>query len=415
MKQVMIIILLCTGLRSFGQQQPYWHNIPSGTTKKLLSISFGDTATGYIGGVDSLMLKTTDGGQTWHSLPLTGIAMPVGANDIVDVDFLSAMIGYITLTNHQFPYLLGRVYKTINGGSSWTLADAGNIAAYRTHFLYEGNGFVIGSAFFAGNVVSGLHADTLVNYHNFSLDATSFNLSVDFLNTQTGIVGGDRGQVYRTFNGGTSWDTIQTSSDTSIYALRYLNNSTILGATVGVLIISFDTGRTWQTEFNSLTFDYPIAKAIVLSAKDSFIAAGTSITTPHQGIIYWHDHMSNRRQLVDRPLFDAATSTDSIAYAVGDSGLIVTNRTAPIVGIQTPSLLEQQLNIYPNPTSGMCTTTLPVPHTIKVYDILGRLMLTKNKPALKQSLNLSVYTSGTYYLNIETGQGKINRKLVLQR
>jgi photosystem II stability/assembly factor-like uncharacterized protein len=415
MKYLIITLLLISGLQTFGQQDPYWHNVPSGTTKKLLSISFGDTATGYIGGADSLMLKTTDGGQTWHPLPLSGITMSVGVNDIVDVDFLSATVGYITLTNHQFPYLLGRVYKTINGGSSWTLVDAGTIAAYRTHFFSEGNGFVIGSAFFAGNVVSGLNADTLANYHNFSSDAIYFNLSVDFLNVQTGIVGGEHGQVYRTFNGGTTWDTMQTSSDTSIYALKFLNDSTILGATVGVLIISSDTGRTWQTEFNSLTFDYPVAKAIVLSAKDSFIAAGTSITTPGKGIIYWHDHEFNRRQLVDQPLFDAATCTDSITYAVGDSGLIVTNRTAPIVGIHTPSLLEQQLKIYPNPTTGICTTILPLTHTVKVYDISGRLILTKGKPALKQLLNLSAYTPGTYYLNIETGQGKVNRKLVLKR
>lgn len=415
MKHLIIACLLFSTLQGFGQEQPYWHNVPSGTTKKLLSISFGDAATGYIGGVDSLMLKTNDSGQTWNPVSLAGVSMSAGANDIVDVDFLSAMVGYITLTNYQFPYLLGSVYKTVNGGSSWTLADAGAIAAYRTHFFSEGNGFVIGSAFFAGNVVSGLNADTLASYHNFSFDATSFNLSVDFLNTQTGIIGGDRGQVYRTFDGGVSWDTIQaTGTDTSIYALRYLNDTTILGATVGVLIISFDRGLTWQTDFNSLTFDYPIAKAIVLSAKDSFVAAGTSITTPDKGIIYWHDHTSGRRELTDQPLSDVATCTDSITYAVGDSGLIVTNRNAPILGIHTPSLLEQ-LKIYPNPTTGTCTTALPVVHTLKVYDVSGKLILIRDKPALKQSLNLSAYTSGTYYLYIETGQGKINRILVLQR
>jgi hypothetical protein len=156
-------------------------------------------------------------------------------------------------------------------------------------------------------------------------------------------------------------------------------------------------------------------KAITFSAKDSFIAAGSGETVPENGLIYWNDHTANRRESVDHPLHSVAMNNDTVAYAVGDSGLIVTNSIAPIVGIHTPSLLEQQLKIYPNPTTGICTTALPVAHTVKVYDISGRLLKTKSKPALKQSLNLSGYTSGTYYLNIETGQGKINRKLVLQR
>ena len=416
MKTFLTLFAMLVATTLTAQQQPYWNMVPSGTTKKLLSISFGDTATGYIGGMDSLMLKTIDGGLTWHPVPLTGISMGVGENDVVDVDFLSATTGYITITNHNFPYLLGSVYKTVNGGSSWTLVDAGNTAAYRTHFLSEGNGFVIGSAFFAGNVVSKLNGGTPADYHAFSNEPTVFNLCIDFYDAQTGIIGDGEGKIYRTFDGGVHWDTVSaTGTDTAIYAIRFLNDSTILAATVGVLIISTDHGLTWQTDFNSLTFDYPIAKAIVLSAKDSFVAAGTSITTPEKGIIYWHDHVANRRELTDQPLFDVAACTDSVTYAVGDSGLIVTNRTAPVVGIHTPSLLEKQLKIYPNPTSGICTTTLPVTHTVKVYDISGRLILTKNKPALKQSLNLSAYASGTYYLNIETGEGKINRKLVLQR
>lgn len=415
MKQVIIIILLFAGLQSFGQQQPYWHNVPSGTAKKLLSISFGDNTTGYIGGEDSLLLKTTDGGETWHSISLTGVLLPLGADDIVDVEFLSASVGYITATNHTFPYLRGDVYKTINGGSSWTFVDAGNTAAYRTHFFSEGNGFVIGSAFFAGNVVSKISADTPSNYQYFSNNPSAFNFSVDFLNTQTGIVGGEDGQVYRTFNGGTNWDTIQTSTDAVIYALKFLNDSTILGATVGVLIISFDTGRTWQTEFNSLTFDYPGMKAITFSAKDSFIAVGNGETLPEKGLIYWHDHTTNKFLHVDQPLYGVAMINDTVAYAVGDSGLIVTNKTAPITGINASASITEQLKIYPNPTTGTCTTLLPIVHTLKVYDVSGRLILTRDKPALKQSLELLPYASGTYYLDIETALGKINRILVLQR
>jgi photosystem II stability/assembly factor-like uncharacterized protein len=416
MKQIIIIILLFAGSQSFGQQQPYWHNVPSGTTKKLLSISFGNATTGYIGGEDSLLLKTTDGGETWHPIFLTGVLLPLGADDIVDVEFLSASVGYITATNHTFPYLRGDVYKTINGGSSWTMVDAGNTAAYRTHFFSEGEGYVIGSAFFSGNVVSKIEGGLPADYHYFSNNPSAFNLSIDFRNTQTGIVGGETGQVYRTFDGGSTWDTIQASPlDTAIHAIKFLNDSTILAATVGVLLISHDTGSTWDTDFSSLTFDYPVMKAITFSLKDSFIAVGNGETVPEDGLIYWNDHTANKFQHVDHPLYSVAMSNDTVAYAVGDSGLIVTNKTAPVNGINAPASIVEKLKLYPNPTTGTCTTMLPITHTIKVYDISGKLILTRDKPALKQSLNLSAYASETYYLDIETELGKISRKLILQR
>ena len=418
MKKFLFFIAMLATATGFTQEQPYWHNSPSpsGTNKKLLSISFGSSTVGYIGGVDSLMLKTTDGGQSWQPLLLTGITMSVGVNDIVDVDFVSPTVGYITLTNHQFPYLLGRVYKTNNGGSSWTLINAGNIAAYRTHFFAEGNGFVIGSAFFAGNAVSKLSADTPNIYHTFSFDGTSFNLSVDFLNAQTGIIGGERGQAYRTFNGGSTWDTVQTmTTDTAILAIRFLNDTTILASTVDRLIISHDSGLHWDTDFNSLTFDYPAMKEIITSAKDSFVAVGYGAALQEYGVIYWHDGEYNRQQHADHPLNGVAMCNDSIGYAVGDSGLIVTNRTVPVVGVHTPSQLEKALKIYPNPTTGMFTTSLSVLHTIKVYDFSGRLITTNNMPAMIQHIDLSAYSSGAYFLNIATTQESINRKVVLQR
>lgn len=413
MKRIFTIIALLAVTTGFGQ---YWNKVPSGTNKKLLSISFGSNTTGYIGGVDSLLMKTTDGGVTWQPVPLSGIIFAAGGDDVVDADFLSASMGYITVTNYSNPLYVGAVYKTVNGGTSWTFVDAGNTAAYRTHFFSEGEGFVIGSAFFAGNVVSRISGGQPSDYHSFSYSPDFFNLSVDFRNTQTGVIGDSKGHVYRTFNGGATWDTIQaTATDTAISAIRYLNDSTLLASAIGTLIISFDYGLTWQSEMNSLTFDYPVVRSIALSAKDSFVAVGSGMTFPAQGLIYWHDHQFNRRELIEQPLYDVAAANDSITYAVGDSGLVVTNRTHTVVGIHTPSLLEDQLNIYPNPTSGICTTKLPVSHTVRIYDATGKLILEDNVPALQHRLALSAFAAGSYWVDIITAKGKTGSKIVLRR
>jgi hypothetical protein len=231
-----------------------------------------------------------------------------------------------------------------------------------------------------------------------------------------GIIGGEQGQVYRTFNGGSTWDTVQTmTTDTAILAIRFLNDTTILASTVDRLIISHDAGLNWDTDFNSLTFDYPAMKDIVTSAKDSFVAVGYGAALQEFGVIYWHDGEYNRVQHADHPLNGIAMCNDSIGYAVGDSGLIVTNRTVPVVGIHAPSLMEAALKIYPNPTTGVFITSLPVLHTVNVYDFSGRLITKNDKPAMTQHIDLSTYSTGAYFLNIASTQESINRKVVLQR
>jgi hypothetical protein len=115
--------------------------------------------------------------------------------------------------------------------------------------------------------------------------------------------------------------------------------------------MSFDTGRTWTVDYSTVTFDYPIMRSIAVSEKDSFIAAGESTTMQGQGMIYW----SGGYERVAHPLRSVAMANDSIAYAVGDSGLIVTNRiTAPVTGIDNTTLNEDDFTVYPNPNNGYC-------------------------------------------------------------
>jgi len=413
MKTVFTFLALLAATSCFSQ---YFHNVPSGTGKDLLSISFGSATTGYIGGADSIFLKTTDGGQTWMTLPVDNVFFSPVANDITDVQFVSASTGYIVVTNKDNMLYQGAVYKTTDGGYSWLPVDAGNTAAYRSFFFSENEGYVIGSAFFAGNTISKISGGQPSAYHTLSMNPTAFNISIDFWNNQTGIVGGGEGQVYRTFNAGASWDTVQTMvSDTSIYAIRFLDERKVLAATAGNLIISFDTGRTWQVDFSSLTFDYPAMQSIARSAKDSFIAVGAGQTLSNQGLIYRWDNGFNTRELADRPLHGVAMCNDSIAYAVGDSGLIITNRTIPGTGIQTPVSKGEELSIFPNPGTGSFTVSFSLPHTLRIFDAAGRLVLENSTLSLSHTIDLSAFANGNYIAEAETAKGRLNRKLLLQR
>ena len=407
-----LLFLICCGMLSYCQ--PYWKPVASGTFKDLLSISFGSATTGYIGGKDSLMLKTTDAGATWQVLPLAGIFSP-SRKDIVAVDFVSANVGYITVAVHPQSYN-SRVYKTTDGGNSWTWLLTGDAVPLRCHFFTEGNGYIAGSTFYKGYAVDKVQGGALTGGKVFSANPYLFFRAIDFRNQNMGLVAGDSGLVARTFNSGADWDTLRIPDPATVHALAFLNDSTVMAATDNsgaTLLISTDTGRTWVVDYASLTFDYPVMNALVRSSKDSFVAVGTSATTPGKGTIYWHDHTFNRFQHVDQPLYGVAMRDDSIAYAVGANGLIVTNAISTPLDIANKELLAS-LKVYPNPAENSCTIELPVKHRVKVYDMNGRLIVYAANPALVHKIDLTNRARGIYLLEIMTEQGTLTTNLVLR-
>jgi hypothetical protein len=155
---LLLIYGLCLSLSAFCQ--PQWRTIPSGTTKQLLSISFGSDSVGYIGGKDSLLLKTIDGGASWNPMAYSGLTFPVTAKDILHVNFIDSNVGFAVVGSAQQPWRLKSIFKTANGGVNWTPVTGYWSAPYRTFFFDELNGYQIGSAPYAGNVIEKLTAGT---------------------------------------------------------------------------------------------------------------------------------------------------------------------------------------------------------------------------------------------------------------
>lgn len=409
-----MIMLLAAALKAAGQR--YWHPVASGTRQKLLCISFGNELTGYIGGRDSTLLKTTDGGHSWQRIAAPGDGS-VFRRDILDVQFVSASTGYAVLGSDTQSFVPAEVYKTENGGGSWTVQYAGVITAARSYFFREGEGFVIGSAFFAGMAISRIRNQEpdISAYRTFS-NTINYFTAVDFRDSLRGMVAGDFGLLARTFNGGESWDTLRIPTDSTVYALAFLNDSVVMAATHnpgGSLMISEDSGRTWMVDFNSLTFDYPVMRALARSGKDSFIAVGASTTYPGKGTIYWHDNTFNRYENTDHSLYGVAMANDTVAYAVGDSGLIVTNFTGtPPTGVVPPGYSRVEFKVYPNPAYAVVTAELPVAFKIRVTDMSGRLLLTEPALRKKHMVDLSGLAPGVYILEADTGQERFSVELL---
>jgi photosystem II stability/assembly factor-like uncharacterized protein len=411
-KRVLLITLLLNYICAYSQ--PYWHPVASGTTKDLLSVSFGSRSTGYIGGKDSLLLKTTNGGQNWQPVTLPPGMFSNTRKDIVSVSFLAADTGYISLA--AYPQSIDtRVYKTTDGGATWSWLRMGNAVPLYCLFDADGKGYVVGSTAYKGFAVSRIGNDTVYNQHVFSDDPYLFFRTVDYRNT-VGIAAGDEGLIARTFDNGNSWDTVSATGNTGIYAVSFLNDSTVLAASNSpgsTLLVSRDTGHSWTVETNSLTFDYPVMKALVRSPKDSFIAVGASTTTPGKGTLYWHDGVFNSFQNVDFPLQGVAMRDDSIAYAVGAQGFIVTNATTPL-SIDNVERLRASWLLYPNPSYGQCISSMPVKHTLKIFDVGGRVVTDLDRSSFSHNVQLKHLAPGIFIIAAETERGTLRTKLVLR-
>lgn len=374
----------------------YWYKISSPTVKQLTCVSFGSSFTGYISGADSTLLKTTDGGKSWTPLLATGLEFSGTAPDIINVNFINAMTGFAVVGNIRYPEFKGNIYKTIDGGSSWVLSSDA-IACQRTFFFNADNGFQVGAGFFSGSNISKLSGGAWQSPVMLSSGPSVFLHAIDFFNTNTGMAAGDNGFVYRTFNGGITWDTIKTNIDVTINDLHYLNEHTIIAATsnfTAPLIRSTDAGVSWEFDNAATTFYYPAMKSVARSFKDSLIVVGTSETTK-KGIIFTFNTEIPLTTEAEQALNYVAMANDSVAYIVGDSGLIMTNREET-TGIKEPQAIDFALKVFPNPTTNSFYTEAQEAHVIFVFDHAGRLILKEDSPAKRHTIKMDREAKGTY-------------------
>lgn len=168
-----------------------------GLTPEFLSVRFADKRRGFIVGsvankneivVDSLVLQTLDGGETWQRVKVPS------KTELFHIDFVGEERGWIVGDK-------GTILVTEDGGSTWQTQFSGTDRALR---------------------------------------------GVDFRNSQEGYAVGGRGTILRTENGGKSWQKALLNSSESLFRVSFTDDKTgfVVGRS-GTILRSDDKGRTW--------------------------------------------------------------------------------------------------------------------------------------------------------------------------
>lgn len=380
---------------------------------------------GYIGGNDSLLLKTLNGGDTWLPLSFTGVTFYPGGDAVLNLKFVSETVGFMTVG----PY--SGTYKTIDGGATWTVID--NIyACYNSglYFFDENNGFLGGAGCFSGEIINKLSAGTWTesNMNPLFIQSNGLVNNFDFNTTDMGLATGTSHYFFRTMDGGLTWDSIPNNLDPTdtLTSVLFVNNSTVLAtylhnqsAEFGVLI-STDTGLTWQADMDFATFDYPRMYASEKAGNGRIYVGGESSNGVGSipGLIFEGDVSSTNWTFatVENSIYAFDSYNDSVVFAVGDNGYIIVNQEFDHLGLY-PAAVEKDLAIYPNPNPGNFTIFHNAKqfNRIELIDASGKIIYEKElAPSYSTEINIVNAKGGVYQLRMNFENEQFVKTVIIE-
>lgn len=212
-----------------------WNKLNTGITDNLNGISVISKDTIFVTGTKKLY-SSFDGGQHWNTLEIT-------PDYINNVCFTSSTTGHVGCSN-------GNVYKTVDGGKTWTLKSSNSSSSNNINKMYfvDSNTGFISQGYMADLLRTTDAGENWKKINSISDEIYSF----DFLNAQNGFCAGEDGVIFKTDNGGTTWtwSGFQNGryAGTDIYGLSFVDGMT--GFAVGMngrIIKTTDGGKNWSS------------------------------------------------------------------------------------------------------------------------------------------------------------------------
>ena len=198
----------------------------------LNSVYFPDAATGYAVGDNDTVLKSTDGGDTWNTLPVPG---PAQAGKLTTVRCASANVCLIATESGD------KLLRTTDGGATITAVDPSPRPVLAAGFISPASAVGVGQL---GETVFSADAGTTTATPAFTEVGSRLGAGADIgftrvRATDASLVhaAGTRGRVGRSTDGGKSWSTLQVPT------AQDLRDVSFPDATTGFAIDSSDALR----------------------------------------------------------------------------------------------------------------------------------------------------------------------------
>ncbi len=245
MKTLITVSLSMFIIVSTMQAQYFWTEQVTGVTTPLTSVSNIDATNAWVCGNNGVVMRSINFGYNWANAGGNGLPNNISLVNIYGISATNALTaGYIGTTTY--------VYKTSNSGANWNLV------------FTQPNGFINGiwfngnlNGFMTGDPVGGRWSLWKTTNGGDSWDSTGMYLvqrngelgwnNSLFRNGNETWFGTDKARIYHSTTGNVPWDTQSTGANTNVYSIWIKNNPPFNGFAGGdSLSRTTNSGSVWN-------------------------------------------------------------------------------------------------------------------------------------------------------------------------
>lgn len=209
-----------------------WKRAKSPEAPLLTAVEFVDASSGWAAGHDSVILHTSDGGESW----VQQFSAPAEQRPLMDLLFLSKTEGFAVGA-------YGAFYETSDGGRTW---NARKIVEDDKHFnailkLADGKLMILGEA---GTVLVSEDLGKRWAPADSPYKGSFFGGLV--ADDGAVIAFGLRGRIYRSTDSGRGWKQVDNASVASLMGGSKLpGGALVVAGAAGTVLVSRDQGRSF--------------------------------------------------------------------------------------------------------------------------------------------------------------------------
>jgi len=283
----------------------HWKTLPSKTFNSLNSIYFINDSTGYACGSQGVVIKTTDGGNSW----------------IILSDSSSISLNSMLFINNRLGFIVGEkgtILNTTDAGASWQKTNWDTtISFFKVCFLKNNStGFIVGAN---GTILKTDNSGK--SWYPVMSPVNELLYSIAFADNENGIAAGWNGTILRTSDQGHTWVKEKTITDKYLKDISFTNDGKglIVGQS-GEVLWSDNLGKDWdRIKLNTYSGLYS-----VFFADDNL-----GFILGNKGEIWISNDSGKDWKLYNSGVYAALTSAAETPskkiYIVGYNGTILTN------------------------------------------------------------------------------------------
>jgi photosystem II stability/assembly factor-like uncharacterized protein len=318
MKKFILLFLFLYNI-SYSQSAWNWY-LSYPTTNNYNCVKFIDHNTGFITGENGTLLRTTNGGTNWNFIE-------TNTNRLYTCVFpVNSSVAYALNITTEVGYECN-LYKSTNGGLNWFIQKTFPSVYLRSlYFLNSNTGYASGD-----NGKIHYTTDGGLNWVDRSFSTSSSIQTIQFINEQTGYASGNfPGILIKTTNGGLNWISsfFNNNSYYSSFSFKDANTGIVCGGTQAYtpyppyysgqekIFRTSNGGQTWD----SLIFSTGGIFRTMCAYNNNVLVFGeaSSRRSTDFGLSWSYAVFTLNPVLRYSCLIDT-----SVGYAVGDSGKIL--------------------------------------------------------------------------------------------